>query len=516
MTVKPDFIKWCNDDSAAKITDPGSTKKLAGFLYKEKPPFQYVNYLFNRLWKWLLGLQGSYYDVVIGSAAQVTAKEATNEIDDLDDALAVAGARVLFLDGTHTLTGNLNLSNDDLKIIAESPLSILDIATFTATFSGDDNLISLKVINAGTDDIIVSGSGSSFIGLNVDIDSVAVSGGAVAKTSGTTGGIKTGKMYENGFDVINADELFNALAAFAGGNWTEQASGATTTLNAVSWNGSLFCAVGIAAGDSYILTSPNGITWTERANPKNFDLNGITWNGSIFCAVGDADGTDAYIITSPDGTTWLERGNPKNFNLNDISWNGSVFCAVGNPDGTDSYIVTSPDGIAWTERANPANRTLNGITWGNSLFVAVGQNTGTDSYIITSPDGTTWTERANPIDKQLNSVAWNGSLFCAVGVADGTDAAMITSPDAITWTEQANPLNIALQSIAAAGSIFCAVGNSDGTDAYIVTSPDGIAWTEKNNPKTASLNGVTWNGKQFCAVGFSDGVDTYILTSLSF
>ena len=148
----------------------------------------------------------------------------------------------------------------------------------------------------------------------------------------------------------------------------------------------MFCAVGLADTDAYIITSPDGITWTERANPGDITLFAITWNGSIFCAVGSYQGiNDAYIVTSPDGITWTERANPKNESLLGIAWNGSIFCAVGAAAGTDAYIITSPDGITWTERANPKNLVLNGITWGNSIFCAVGW-TDTIANLIERPD----------------------------------------------------------------------------------------------------------------------------------
>lgn len=189
MTTKPDQIKWVTDDSASKISDPGATKKLAGWLYKEKPAFQFWNWLLNRVHKWLLGLQGGFYDIVVGSSAQVTALEATHVVGDLNDTLVVAGSRVLLLDGTHTLGAALSLSNADLKIESESPLAILDVATFTATFSGARNKILLRVTNAGAGDVIVSGAGSIFEGIDLNIANVAVSNGAVAITSGTANGL---------------------------------------------------------------------------------------------------------------------------------------------------------------------------------------------------------------------------------------------------------------------------------------------------------------------------------------
>lgn len=217
MATKPELPKWVTDDAAAKISDPGPSKKLAGFLYKEKVAFQFINWLFNVISKWALGLQGGFYDVVIGSAAQVTANEATHVLADLDDTVAVAGARVLLLDGTHTLAGALALTNAGLKIKSESPLAILDVATFTATFSGARNKIFLRVTNSGAGDIIVSGAGSIFSGIDLPIANVAVSNGATATTSGTAGGIETtefiGDLTGTADTATNALSLGGSLAA---------------------------------------------------------------------------------------------------------------------------------------------------------------------------------------------------------------------------------------------------------------------------------------------------------------
>ena len=107
------------------------------------------------------------------------------------------------------------------------------------------------------------------------------------------------------------------------------------------------------------------VVFTERTNPKNFVLLAVVWAPelSLFVGVGAADGGDSYIVTSPDGISWTERGNPKNFTLNGLAWSGSLFVAVGNADGSDAYIVTSPDGTTWTERANPRNIALNAVVW---------------------------------------------------------------------------------------------------------------------------------------------------------
>jgi len=189
---KPDHIKWVTDDSVSKISDPGSTKKLAGLLYLERPPAQYLNWLFNRIHKWFLGLQGGYFDIVVGSSTQVAAFEATHIASELIDALVVAGSKVLFLDGTHILVADLSLTNADVTLIGETSSTIVDVATFQILLTGERTNARLRVTNAGADDIQLSGAGSKFIGIDVAETAVKVTGGASAETTGANPVIKHG------------------------------------------------------------------------------------------------------------------------------------------------------------------------------------------------------------------------------------------------------------------------------------------------------------------------------------
>ena len=58
---RPDTLpSWCDDDSSAKVVEPSGVKKLAGFLYKERPAMQYFNWLIRNLVKWV-----TYFDDVL-------------------------------------------------------------------------------------------------------------------------------------------------------------------------------------------------------------------------------------------------------------------------------------------------------------------------------------------------------------------------------------------------------------------------------------------------------------------
>jgi hypothetical protein len=133
--------------------------------------------------------------------------------------------------------------------------------------------------------------------------------------------------------------------------WTSRDNPRGTNLNAVASNGrGLVIAVGAYNSDTanaYIIgSSDGGLTWEElehQSQAASTQLNGICWNGSIFVAVGNWNGSnsDAFIATSADGLVWSEKPNPKQNSLTGVCWNGNAFLAVGPDDLTDAYIIKS-------------------------------------------------------------------------------------------------------------------------------------------------------------------------------
>lgn len=210
--AKPDLLKWITNDDPARVIDPGATKKLNGWIYRESPANQFLNWLFNRISKWLVGLQGDYYDIVVGSAAQVAAFEATHVITDLNDTLVIAGTKLLFLNGTHTLTANINLTNSSIALMCEQQ-AILDLSTFTLTLSGTYTNSRVRVINAGVSDIVVSGANSKISVYGADLTALSLSNGATGFAfSGSGGGIDA--------EIINATSVAAALVSATDTNST--------------------------------------------------------------------------------------------------------------------------------------------------------------------------------------------------------------------------------------------------------------------------------------------------------
>ena len=55
MAIKPTdgHLDWVTDDDAAKYIAPSAGKRLSGWLKQEKPPFQYFNWAWRLIDRWL-------------------------------------------------------------------------------------------------------------------------------------------------------------------------------------------------------------------------------------------------------------------------------------------------------------------------------------------------------------------------------------------------------------------------------------------------------------------------------
>jgi len=195
--AKPDLIKWVPSDDPAKIQDPGTTKKSNGFLYLEKPPFQYFNYLFNKIYRWFLGLQGSYADVVVGSSSQVTAGEATHTVTQLTNGVVATGTRVMFLAGTHALTADILLTNANVCFEMENAAAIIDLgSTYKFGANGARAQVCLKFANitAATDAVQVTGASSYAQIHDVPRGNITGSSSSVIVLAGTAPTFKVGNI----------------------------------------------------------------------------------------------------------------------------------------------------------------------------------------------------------------------------------------------------------------------------------------------------------------------------------
>jgi hypothetical protein len=237
----------------------------------------------------------------------------------------------------------------------------------------------------------------------------------------------------------------------------------------VSWNGTLWVAVGSGNGTDSIAYSSNGTTWTGLGKTILSTGRSIAWNGTLWVAVGTGTNSLAY---SSNGTTWTGLGTPifgsQGFS---VSWNGTLWVAVGY--GTDS-IAYSSNGTNWTgitAKTIFSSYGL-GVAGNDSLWVAVGQGPNNIAY---SSNGTNWTGiTGTSIFSSGRGVAWNGSLWVAVG--SGTNS-LAYSSNGTTWTGLGTSIfgtNGAF-GVAWNGTLWVAVGY--GNPHSIAYSSNGTTWT---------------------------------------
>jgi hypothetical protein len=254
---------------------------------------------------------------------------------------------------------------------------------------------------------------------------------------------------------------------------TNPDSQSSTLVNGYDYTG-IFVIVGSGAA-----SSPDGITWTLQTIPAG-TYQGVTWNGSIFAAVGAS-----AAATSPDGVTWTSRTIPAGSYFA-ITYDGTNFIAIGN-----NISATSPDGITWTSHSIPVAATFFGITSNGSRAVAIRTNQS-----LTSDDhGVTWTAHStSPVFGAWSCIAYNG-LFC-LGI-DGTGSGAATSSDGVTWNSHVSPAQVSNSITFSGGNL---VSGTPASGVALV-SGDGINWFQTVYPPLAQPKCVAFNGSVFAGAG---------------
>lgn len=264
-----------------------------------------------------------------------------------------------------------------------------------------------------------------------------------------------------------------------GVTWTTLTTASSLGVSGICWNGSQFVAV--VNGDPfnfYWWTSSDGVTWNLHSiglSGTHVDGDGwaaVSWNGSVFCAVqwgnvGTYTGQH-HAATSSDGVTWAFHDMPGAY-YTDVCWSPAqnIFVAVGATPGGYNIVATSPDGITWTART-PASvaGASRAVVWVAELGLFVAAGIFVYGEIATSPDGVTWTSQ---VTGSLGSLGAGGLCWSAARqllVVGGLDSGVVqhirTSYDAITWTVQAAADGYTIYGLAAATTpdMIVAVGNN--------------------------------------------------------
>jgi hypothetical protein len=322
--------------------------------------------------------------------------------------------------------------------------------------------------------------------------------------------------------VLSGGSATNLILHSTNGiDWTHSSSGSgllSTTAYGVTWNGSLFIAVG--QGSSGVITSADGMTWT--ASTSGNSLLGTNCNSvcsriglpqtyinrkvdSKFCV-----GTNGQVFMySYDGLQWYRSPSTPftTGGVKSIAWNGFMWVAAAESVSSTSTLAYSFDGIIWTTSSSGTsilNQSVRSVAWGGNVWVAVGQ--GTTCSLAYSYDGINWirSDTAYAIQQNIYALAWNGSMWLAAGNK------LIRSYDGISWTMILSTLptnNGYINKLATNGRIW--LWGSSGPSTYIAAySMDGSNWlpsniTTTNFPSTnynIDASDFAWNGSRWVII----------------
>jgi hypothetical protein len=249
----------------------------------------------------------------------------------------------------------------------------------------------------------------------------------------------------------------------------------------------------VAVGNDITATSVDGLNWSTVPVSANF--NALSWNGSVYVAVG----ISGKVYSSANGSSWTQRDSKTTQTLEDITWDATLgqFFAVG----WNGTIIASSDGINWAVKSPGVADRLLSITSSAGQLVAVGVTADfNDGSILTSLDGDNWTVRTSPEStfKIYNDVASSGDRF-VIGSTPGLGAGtLLTSDDGISWTVQnfTTP-GITFDSVTWDGSQFVVLTNF----GQIYTSSDTTSWLSQ--VALTPLHTVAFNGSRIVGISGS-------------
>jgi len=261
-------------------------------------------------------------------------------------------------------------------------------------------------------------------------------------------------------------------------SWTPRAEGVVANLQAVTWTGNRFVAVG--RGAAPIMTSPDGIDWAAIQLPAGTELDVVAASGGVTVIAGYRFlSGESVVLRSEDGATWIPTALPGSGWVSAIVWAGDRFLAIGE----DNRVLASPDGASWSEVGQLPWTSRRRLAWNGSLLLAFWDG------VWTSPDGVVWTERIPSQETSSYDIPWSAVWTGQKWVVNGT----FTSADGVSWKDW----RFSLLAVATSGETAVAAGG----DGVILSSNNGVDWVRRQSPTAAALNSVTWTGERFVVAG---------------
>lgn len=229
-----------------------------------------------------------------------------------------------------------------------------------------------------------------------------------------------------------------------GATWTEGGPGGSGQMNAVTWTGDRFVAVGSSAW-----TSVDGVQWNTFSLGGFFPVMNhlVHADGTLI-----AGGTNGNMRRSSTGESWTAFSfNPANASTTGIAHGAGTWVAVGE-DFFNGYILYSTDGEQWTRSEPAGSRPLSGLAFGNGVFVAVGKNAFFGrTTVLYGSDGVNW--QATELNMDPGKLAFDGQQFVHVGTK------IMVSSDGTTWQEVPAPAAPPINFLIALDGQLLAFGN---------------------------------------------------------
>ncbi len=418
--------------SSIKKTSVGTARKLS------KTNFvPHVNGLNNlQLATEIDQIKNSYYDIIVGDNNQRYAGFATYTWEEFEVVVAggganpifsgtlpamTAGQKVLILDGTHTFTGALNFTLNNITVTKQSPNAILDLDTYTVTFSGNYVDVNIVCDDISAGDFIISGDNGTFkITSNLD-DATAINmsgSNALVFLNGSTyvligGNLKV--LGDAGGNIDIGDEVTDTVSIIGHIDTDINMKSPGNAIN-IGYDGTTW----INANSSINFASDASLAWNESGDKftlsKGIDINGnvvfgdaltdtITLNGHLITDINIASAGDAINI-GYDGTTWVNANSTIKFASDaSLAWNesGDKFTlskgidingdtvlgdALTDTITLNGHLITD---INIASAGDAINIGYNGSTWTNANSSI---NFASDASIV-------WTENATPANENF-------------------------------------------------------------------------------------------------------------------
>ncbi len=288
----------------------------------------------------------------------------------------------------------------------------------------------------------------------------------------------------------------------------------------------------IAVGASgTVLRSTDGVTWTAQTFPNTLLVNAVTWTGQRFVAVGQgttAPVGNARAYHSTDGRTWTELVTPcasgaQAGNLTAVTTNGTRVVAVGATGASAPCAVFSDDhGLTWASASVPGGGgDFQGAAFANSNFITQGPSLTPHR----SPTGATFTANGGT---PLNAVGTFSTLaylptldrLIVTGTGNGkaVQAAHSSDGGATFGANQdifgGNGSNQYVRAMAASSTRVVAVGDVNITQCRLDFTENftTFAWQSPEifmgGCTSTQFNGIIHDGTRFIAVGASGRMAT--------